>query len=91
MKKLNHTHDGLVFDDFNLQGLKPENAIHLLDMELPRSFKIRYSNVEIPANMPRIFTSNLPPTQMLPRPENDAQGDGMRRRYTEKYVARKLF
>ena len=56
LKKLNHTHDGLVFDDFNLQGLKPENAIHLLDMELPRSFKVRYSNVEIPANMPRIYS-----------------------------------
>ncbi|AIF71504.1 replication-associated protein [McMurdo Ice Shelf pond-associated circular DNA virus-2] len=58
LKKLNPTIDGIIFDDMNFQHWPPTACIHLCDMELPRSINVKYGTVEIPANTPRIFTSN---------------------------------
>jgi len=58
LKKLNSNTDGLVFDDMNFAHWPPNACIHLCDMELPRSINVKYGTVEIPANLPRFFTSN---------------------------------
>jgi len=58
LKKLNSNTDGLVFDDMNFGHWPPNACIHLCDMELPRSINVKYGTVEIPAKMPRFFTSN---------------------------------
>jgi len=60
LKKLNSNTDGLVFDDMNFAHWPPNACIHLCDMELPRSINVKYGTVEIPANLPRFFTSNKP-------------------------------
>lgn len=58
LKKIVETTDGLVFDDMNFQHWPPNACIHLCDMELPRSINVKYGTKEIPAKMPRIFTTN---------------------------------
>lgn len=60
-------YEGIVFDDmaFNPDpvtgrgGLTREQQIALFDMDQPRQIKCRYNNAKIPANTPKIVTSNL--------------------------------
>lgn len=51
-------HDGIVFDDMNFLRLTPQEAIHLLDWEMPRTINVKYGSVTIPANTQKIFTNN---------------------------------
>lgn len=58
---------GIVFDDMCFMpdvatgkgGLDREKQIALFDMDQPRHIKCRYHNAKIPANTPKICTSNL--------------------------------
>ena len=51
-------HDGIVFDDFSMKSRTPQEAIHLLDWELPRTINVKHGSVTIPAKTRKIFTSN---------------------------------
>jgi len=55
---------GIVFDDVCFQKcarpMAREQQIHLFDMAHPRQIRSRYQNAKIPANTPKIITSNLP-------------------------------
>lgn len=51
-------HDGIVFDDMNFLRLTPQEAIHLLDWEMPRTINVKFGSVTIPANTQKIFTNN---------------------------------
>lgn len=51
-------HDGIVFDDMDFNHMPRTAQIHLVDWELPSSIHIRYKTATIPAQMPRIFTTN---------------------------------
>ena len=72
--------DGLVFDDMNFSHLTAEECIALLDMEYERTIKCRYYNAEIPAGLPRVFTSNAP--MIFPPGRTAAQQAAIDRRYT---------
>ena len=80
LKQIGLDCDGLVFDDMDFTHLNPEQCIALLDMEYERSIKCRYYNAEIPANLPRIFTSNAP--MIFPPGRTAAQQYAINRRYT---------
>lgn len=58
-------HDGIIFDDFSLEGIKKEEIIHLFDLETTRTFDIKFSHARIHSSVDRIFTSNLKPEEFL--------------------------
>ena len=66
LRKISLRTDGLVFDDMRFThpddprklNLSPEQTIALLDIELACSIGARYSDIFIPAGMPRIFNTN---------------------------------
>jgi len=51
-------HVGIIFDDMSFKHIPREAQIHLLDTDLPRSIHVRYRTAMIPANTPKIFTTN---------------------------------
>jgi len=51
-------HCGIIFDDMSFKHIPREAQIHLLDTDLPRSIHVRYKTALIPANTPKIFTTN---------------------------------
>jgi len=51
-------HEGIIFDDMSFLHLHREGQIHLVDVEQPRSIHCRYSAANIPANTPKIVTTN---------------------------------
>lgn len=51
-------HDGIVFDDMDFLHLPRTTQIHLVDMDNPRTIHCRYKGALIPANTPKIFTTN---------------------------------
>lgn len=50
-------HEGILFDDVKWE-LSHEQIIHILDVDLPRSFKIGKKTIVIPPNTKKIFTHN---------------------------------
>ena len=58
LKKLDNSHDGIVFDDVIFATLKREQKIHLLDVEHETGWNVKFGTVEIRSMLPRIFTSN---------------------------------
>jgi len=60
LKKLDVSHDGIVFDDMNFRHLPRESQIHLVDIDQPSSIHLRFENAWIPAGMRKIFTTNVP-------------------------------
>ena len=80
LKKIGLDCDGLVFDDMDFTHLTAEGVIAILDMEFERSIKCRYQDAEIPAGLPRIFTTNVP--EIFPPGRTEAQQRGIARRYT---------
>ena len=77
--------DGLVFDDLSFRDWEPEPVIALLDTEQDSSIHCRYTDARIPANMPRIFTTNLTCenryTTIFPDGKNEAQQYAIDRRF----------
>lgn len=51
-------HDGIIFDDMEFFEFKRTTQIHLTDLEMDRSIRVRHSDAFIPAGTPRIFTGN---------------------------------
>lgn len=53
-------HDGIVFDELSFQHFPADSRKVLLDSRRVAQVHVRYDYAVIPANMPRIFTSNRP-------------------------------
>lgn len=50
--------DGIVFDDMDFKHYPRTTQIHIMDSDEDRSIHCRYRCAEIPAGMPKIFTTN---------------------------------
>lgn len=61
LKNLGDEHDGIVFDDMSFLHYPRTAQIHLTDWDLPSSINVKFGTAQIPAKMPRIFTSNTVP------------------------------
>lgn len=84
LKNISLRTDGVVFDDIRFThpdntkklNLTSEETVHLLDMNHASSTEARYKDAEIPAKMPRIFTTNRSCTSafdhIFPPPETPA-------------------
>lgn len=59
-------HDGIVFDDVSLTSLTPTQAIHLVDYDMPRTIRVLYGSITLPAGVKKIFTSNESLQEMMP-------------------------
>lgn len=55
----------LVFDDINWECLSREKVIHLLTADMPACIRVLYGSVTIPAETPRIVTTNLTQEEFL--------------------------
>jgi len=51
--------DGLVFDDVSDYSWPATEAISLLSTDIDRTLAARYSDIELPSNLPMIFTTNV--------------------------------
>ena len=99
LKSLDGSHSHLVFDDMDFGpsglGWSGGNMIHLLDMEQTSSIKCRYADAQIPAGMPRLFTTNKPMVyphgHIFPGGDCQAQLEGINRRYRTITISEKLF
>lgn len=58
LKKLKDDHDGVVFDDLNMQGWPREECIHLCDLKHDSGTNVKHGCVTLPRGLARIFTSN---------------------------------
>lgn len=58
-------HGGIIFDDMSFSHVPREGQIHLVDCDEDRSIHVRYTVAEIPANTPKIITTNLEPGYIL--------------------------
>ena len=65
LKGLNHGHDGIIFDDISLKGLKRERIIHLIDVERASGVDIKHGCAIIPEKTPLVFTTNLSINEFL--------------------------
>lgn len=73
--------DGIIFDDFDFDKWKPEEVIHLLEYTKNRSIPARYTDAQIEAFTPMIFTTNRRPKDLFPYSENREQRRAIRRRH----------
>jgi len=83
-------HDGLVFDDMSFTALDPQNAIHLTDWEAPRTLRVLYGSVTLPAQTRKIFTSNVPWSSVFPA-MTEAHHAAVQRRLTVIHIMGKTF
>lgn len=58
-------YSGIILDDMNFHHLHDEAQIALLDVELSTQVHVRYRVASIPAQTPRIITTNKPPCDIL--------------------------
>lgn len=58
LSKLQREHQSIIFDDLDFKHLPPSTQKFLVDTEQISEIHIRYRVATIPANIPRIFTSN---------------------------------
>lgn len=54
-------HKSLIFDDMDFKHLPTQAQIHLVDRDDPRAIHTRYTKVDLPANLVKIFTCNERP------------------------------
>lgn len=90
LKQLSPDNDGIIFDDMSFKHWPPESVIHLLDMEFPREINVRYGTVNIPAELPKIFTHNTNNPLYSDEIDQDQQ-DALERRLNRVHVLNKLF
>jgi len=57
-------HKSIIFDDIDFNHYPRTAQIHLVDYDNPRAIHVRYGTVEIPAQIPRIFTCNADPVTL---------------------------
>lgn len=65
LRTLTGNHTGLIFDDMSFLHQPREAQIHLVDTDEDTHIHIRYGVATIPANLPRIITTNLVPSGVL--------------------------
>ena len=70
---------GIIYDDLHISDLSREEIIHIMDTENSTHMRVLYSVVEIPANVPRIFTTNDLNRVLKPRFSVDIPKEIMRR------------
>ena len=90
LKKITDETDGLVFDDMSFNQWPPGSIIHLLDSEQDRSIHARYINAEIPAYLPKIFTSNREDI-FVPNTCTPEEQAGIDRRYKKLLIKGSIF
>lgn len=90
LKKITDETDGLVFDDMSFNQWPAGSIIHLLDREQDRSIHCRYANAEIPAKLPKIFTSNRDDI-FVPNTCTTEEQAGINRRFSTLHVQANLF
>lgn len=91
LKKLNPSHDGIIFDDMNFKHWPPNSCIHLVDLELDRSINVKYGTAKIPARMPRIFTTNRNFNELFSEQCNEEEWEALNRRTMYKNIDNKLY
>jgi hypothetical protein len=91
LKKINDETDGIVFDDMAFNKYPHGSIIHLLDRDMERSIHSRYFNATIPANIPKIFTSNRDDIFIPEGDLNEEQMKALKRRYKVLHVTVPLF
>lgn len=91
LKKIDDLTDGIVFDDMAFNKYPASAIIHLLDREMDRSIHARYNNAMIPANIPKIFTSNRDDIFVPETPINEEQEAAIKRRYKVLHVTAPLY
>lgn len=89
-RKITDTTDLLVFDDMSFNNWPAGSIIHLLDREQDRSIHARYNNVEIPAGLPKIFTSNREDI-FVPQTVTPEEQAGIDRRFKTLKINASLF
>lgn len=90
LKRLSPDNDGLVFDDMSFTHWPKEAVIHLLDRDFTRSINVRYGTVEIPADLPKIFTHNSD-NPFYSDDITEEQRVAIERRFTRVHVHNKLY
>lgn len=84
-------HDGIVFDDMNVDVWHTEELIAMTDAELPSAVDVKHGHVELPAGMPRIITHNKKFWEWLPANINQEQRNALKRRVIRINLIKKLF
>lgn len=82
-KKISASTTGIVIDDMDMTGWMPEELLNVLNPEFDCAVNCRYGDATIPANLPRIFTTNTTLTgrdTFLPAARNTAQEKALERR-----------
>jgi len=90
LKQITDETDGLVFDDMSFNQWPAGSIIHLLDREFDRAIHCRYINAEIPAKLPKIFTSNRSDI-FVPNICTAEEQAGIDRRYKTITISASLF
>lgn len=91
LKNITDATDGLVFDDMSFRQYPAGSIIHLLDREVSRTIHARYFNAHIPADMPKIFTSNRDDIFVPDKDHTQEELAAIHRRYDVLKVSAKLF
>mmetsp|Transcript_8954 Transcript_8954/g.22203 ORF Transcript_8954/g.22203 Transcript_8954/m.22203 type:complete len:365 (-) Transcript_8954:24-1118(-) len=65
LMNLTVAHDGIVFDDVSFLKGTAQEAITVTDRARPRTIRLWYRNCQIPAGVPKIFTSNVQMTTFV--------------------------
>ena len=81
LKRISGVCDGIIFDDVDLSTWSPEDTICLLDWDETRSLPARYSDAQLEADIPLIFTTNKKPKYMFVK-AHGRQKAAIKRRYT---------
>lgn len=67
MKKYDaNVHDGIVFDEVNLNFLTREQALALVDFDDDFVLNVRYTAIEMDAGVRKLFISNFPKARVFP-------------------------
>jgi len=61
LKKLNHEHKSIIFDDMDFKHMPRSTQLYLVDRYQSRSIHVRYGTVMLPKDIHRVFTCNQYP------------------------------
>lgn len=75
-------HDGIVFDEADLRWMTRTAIISLLSTDEQVTLKVRQTRVTIPANVRKIFVSNMPMEKTFPKQEDGTIDPAITRRIT---------
>jgi Geminivirus Rep catalytic domain len=72
LKNLELTHDGIIYDDFDLSKYSTEDVIKILDLQSETTVNVKHSAAVIPKGIPRILTSNKKLHEIMPHDPHGA-------------------